>query len=217
MKAVFIGGSRKVARLNERIRQRLGAIIERELRVYMGDAPGADKAVQQFFADRHYEHVIVYCVEGRYRNNVGHWPIRPVEPPPQARGFEYYASKDIQMAADASFGMMLWDGNSRGTLANIRNLLAHGKPVAVYLSPRREFQDLKRESDLDQLLSSVAGKDGESESRVAPHQAEVPPGRRRRRKSTAGSSPTVRSSESKQIAELQEETVAGPREIAEAE
>ena len=155
MKAVFVGGSRKVSRLNDEVRRRLAAMIERGLWVYVGDANGADKAVQQFFADQQYERVLVYHVNGRYRNNLGRWPTRPVQPPPQARGFEYYSVKDVQMAADASFGMMLWDGRSRGTLANIRNLLSGGKPVAVYLSPGRQFRDLKREADLAELLSSL--------------------------------------------------------------
>ena len=55
------------------------------------------------------------------------------------------------MAVDASYGLMLWDGISRGTLANIRNLLAHGKPVAVYLSPVNAFRDLRREAELGDL------------------------------------------------------------------
>ena len=155
MKAVFVGGSRRLSKLSEEVRRRLTAIIEGGLWVYVGDANGADRAVQQFFADREYDRVLVYCVDGRYRNNLGHWDIKAVQPPSQARGFEYDAAKDIQMAADASYGMMLWDGFSRGTLANIRNLLAHRKPVAVYVSPRRQFRDLKGESDLAGLLSSI--------------------------------------------------------------
>ena len=154
MKAVFVGGSRKLSRLNEVIRRRLGSIMDGGLWVFVGDADGADKALQKFFASHRYDRVLVYCVEGRYRNNVGHWPTKAVQPQAGARGFDYYAAKDIQMASEASFGMMLWDGVSRGTLANIRNLLVHGKPVAVYLSPHRMFRDLKHETELAELLSS---------------------------------------------------------------
>lgn len=38
------------------------------------------------------------------------------------------------MAADADGGLMLWDVKCRGTLTNIRRLVAAGKPVVVYLS-----------------------------------------------------------------------------------
>lgn len=154
MKAVFVGGSRRLSRLGAEVRRRLSSIMDGGFWVYVGDANGADKALQQFFADHQYDRVLVYCVNGRYRNNLGHWQTRAVQPPVGARGFEYYAAKDIQMAADASFGMMLWDGVSRGTLANIQNLLAHGKPVAVYLSQLRRFRDLRRETDLTEVLPS---------------------------------------------------------------
>lgn len=153
MKAVFVGGSRRLSRLSAEVRHRLGSIMEGGFWVYVGDANGADKALQQFFAEHEYDRVLVYCVDGRDRNNLGRWQIRPVEPPVGARGFEYYAAKDVQMAADASFGMMLWDGVSRGTLANIQNLLARGKPVAVYCSRQGRFRDLAREADLADLLA----------------------------------------------------------------
>ena len=154
MKAVFVGGSRKLSRLNDQIRRRLDSIVKGGFWIYVGDANGADKALQRFFAERRYDRVVVYCVDGRYRNNLGQWQTRPVPAPEGSRGFDYYAAKDIQMAADASYGMMLWDGASRGTLTNIRNLLAHGKPVAVYLSRKRQFQDLKRATDLTMLLDA---------------------------------------------------------------
>lgn len=154
MKAVFLGGSRKLSKLNEEVKRRLGSIMEGGFWVYVGDANGADKAFQKYFASHQYDRVLIYCVHGHHRNNLGRWQTKAVEPPSGARGFDYYAAKDIQMAADAAFGMMLWDGVSRGTLANIRNLLAHGKPVAVYLSPERRFRDLKHEAELEGLVSS---------------------------------------------------------------
>jgi hypothetical protein len=44
MKKVFVGGSRKISRLNEQVRKRLDQIIEKQLQVLLGDANGADKA-----------------------------------------------------------------------------------------------------------------------------------------------------------------------------
>jgi hypothetical protein len=74
-----------------------------------------------------------------------------VDPPRRARGFDLYSVKDTQMAKDASYGLMLWDGKSRGTLENVRNLLAHGKPVTVHLAPARRFVSLKSTEDLHKL------------------------------------------------------------------
>ncbi len=151
MEAVFLGGSRRIARLNERIRSKLDGLLDRGLWMFIGDANGADRALQQHLADRAYKRVVVYAVTGMLRNNVGHWKVRTVDAPKGARGFDLYSVKDMQMANDASYGFMLWDGKSRGTLANIRTLLAHGKPVAVHFGPARRLVSLRSSGDLYKL------------------------------------------------------------------
>jgi hypothetical protein len=73
---IFIGGSRAVSKLNAVIRARIDdVVISRGHTVIVGDANGADKAVQQYLADRHYPHVVVFCMES-CRNNIGSWPTR---------------------------------------------------------------------------------------------------------------------------------------------
>jgi len=151
MEAVFLGGSRRIARLNESVRSKLDELLDRGLWMFVGDANGADRALQQHLADRGYERVIVYAVTGMLRNNVGHWKVRSVDAPRAARGFDLFSAKDTQMAKDASYGLMLWDGKSRGTLENVRNLLTRGKPVAVHLGPARRFVSLRSTEDLDKL------------------------------------------------------------------
>ncbi len=151
MNAVFLGGSRSIARLNDAIRSKLDGLVDRGLSMVVGDANGADRALQQHLADRGYERVVVYSMTGLLRNNAGRWKVRSVDAPKGARGFDLYSVKDAEMAKDASYGFMLWDGKSRGTLANVRNLLAQGKPVAVYLSPVRRFVSLKSRDDLHKL------------------------------------------------------------------
>ena len=52
------------------------------------------------------------------RNNVGDWPTREIDAPRGARGFDYYSLKDRAMAEAAEYGLMLWDGKSKGTVNN---------------------------------------------------------------------------------------------------
>ncbi len=155
MEAVFLGGSRRISRLNDGIRSKLNGLIDRGLWFFVGDANGADRALQQHLADRGYERVVVYAVAGSLRNNVGHWKVCLVDPPKGARGFEFYSAKDKQMANDASYGLMLWDGKSRGTLENVRNLLVQRKPVAVHFGPERRFVSLRSGEDLHKLGLSL--------------------------------------------------------------
>jgi len=151
MEAVFLGGSRRIARLNASMRAKLDELVTRGLWMVVGDANGADRALQQYLADRGYERVIVYAVTGFLRNNVGHWKVRSVDAPKGARGFDLYSVKDVQMAKDASYGLMLWDGKSRGTLENVFNLLTQGKPVAVHLGTARRFVSLRSPADLHKI------------------------------------------------------------------
>ena len=94
MTSVFIGGSRAVSRLNEIIRDKIDDLIDRQCMIFVGDANGADKAVQQHLASRGYGHVTVYCME-QCRNNLGNWPAKHVATPPGSTGFAYHAAKDL--------------------------------------------------------------------------------------------------------------------------
>ncbi len=152
MMTVFIGGSRAVSRLTPIIRDKLDDLIRRNCQIFVGDANGADRAVQQHFLDRGYRNMTVYCMD-RYRNNLGAWPLKHITKPGGAKDFAYYAAKDLAMANDARCGVMLWDGKSKGTLNNIQNLVSSGKKALVYLAPEKTFHKLSSDLDLRELLS----------------------------------------------------------------
>jgi len=59
------------------------------------------------------------------------------------------------MAAEATVGLMLWDGQSRGTLLNVLRLAAEGKPVVVYMARDRTFVEVRAENDLASLLAKL--------------------------------------------------------------
>jgi hypothetical protein len=80
MTKVFIGGSRKLSRLNADIRHRLDRIIDGGFAVVVGDANGADKAVQSYLKSKNYDSVEVFCAGKACRNNVGSWPARRFQP-----------------------------------------------------------------------------------------------------------------------------------------
>ena len=152
MKKVFLGGSRQVRALNDVIRKRLDGVINGDLFVFIGDANGADKAMQTYFADRHYKNVLVFCAGRDCRNNIGSWETRQIISDRTEKDFRFYTAKDTVMSEEANYGLMLWDGKSKGTLNNILNLLEQGKQVAVYFSPKKAFHDLQSLEDLKPLL-----------------------------------------------------------------
>ena len=143
MTKVFIGGSRRVSRLGAPVHARLDKIIDKGLAVIVGDANGADKAVQQYLFNKHYDNVEVFCSGTACRNNVGHWPTRQIHTDTHDKGLRFYTAKDRAMSSEATYGFMVWDGKSTGTLLNVLRLLRQDKKVVVYKVPERRFSELK--------------------------------------------------------------------------
>jgi len=154
MNKVFIGGSRKLTKLPAQVKDRLHNIIRSNFVVLIGDANGSDKCVQSYLADQGFKAVIVFCMAGKCRNNVGAWEVREVVADSDEKNFSFYATKDLEMAKEASYGFMIWDAKSKGTLNNIINLLKRNKKVLVYLSTDKSFCTLSSFHDLPRLLAS---------------------------------------------------------------
>jgi len=152
---VFVSGSRRIHRLSLDVRHRLDQIIEKRLPVVIGDANGSDRAVQRYLNSRSYALVEIFCAGENPRNNVGDWPLRKVQPPHNTRDFDYYASKDRQMAREATVGFLIWDGESQGTLMNVLRLVALHKIAVVYVGPQRAFSEIRTRGDFDKLASDL--------------------------------------------------------------
>jgi hypothetical protein len=156
MSNVFVGGSRHLGRLNPAIRTRLSNLMTNKHTVLIGDANGVDKAVQSFFAEGGYHDVIVYCMDGACRNNVGNWQVKSIDSGGRKKDFAYYAMKDAQMSVEADYGFMIWNGESKGTVNNLLNLVQQGKSALVYRAPSREFIQIKTTSDINLLIATCS-------------------------------------------------------------
>lgn len=172
MTTVFTGGSRGISRLNPLIRQRLDRIVGNGLPVIVGDANGADKAIQRYFQSKAYQDVEVFCSGGSPRNNLGGWKLRRVRADAPSGTVAYYTAKDRAMTDEATVGFMLWDGKSAGTLANVYRLINQHKKVVLYRGPTKEFRELKTESDWDEFFSRC---DRELRNKVAEREASALP------------------------------------------
>ena len=156
---VFLSGSRKISRLNDEIRLRLKTITSKEFNVVVGDANGADKALQSYLAENRYDHVTVFCAGDVCRNNVGGWEQRNIGVDPNLKGRDFYAEKDKAMAASADYGFVLWDGKSAGSINNVLEMMTNGKPVVVYFSPDKTFHALKEANDVKKLMQRCDARD----------------------------------------------------------
>ncbi|MBC6445223.1 MAG: hypothetical protein GDA50_07350 [Alphaproteobacteria bacterium GM202ARS2] len=151
-KTVFLSGSRKIGRLNDLVRHRLQNMLDQEFHVIVGDANGADRAFQGYLAEKGYQDVSVFCSGSSCRNNVGQWSVRSVQVDPKLKGRAFYTQKDKEMAAEADYGFVIWDGKSEGSINNIFELLKKGKKAVVYLSRSKSFRNIKSAKDIEDLL-----------------------------------------------------------------
>jgi hypothetical protein len=159
MTTVVLSGSRKLTQLNPKVRERLDNIVAQGFRVVVGDANGADKAMQAYLRDIDYPHVVVYCSGGKCRNNLGLWHVEEVRVAPHIQGREFYTLKDKAMAAEAEFGFVVWDGKSAGALENVVELLKRSKKVLLFLSPASEFYTITSIGDLRSVLGQCGDDD----------------------------------------------------------
>lgn len=132
MNAIFIGGSRHISRLPPAVKKRIDNVVTSDHHVLVGDANGADKAVQKHLLESRYDKVTVFCSSLSPRNNLGNWPVRRVSPAEGAKGFHLHAAKDREMAREADFGLMIWDGKSPGTVLNVLRLTQAGKISVLF-------------------------------------------------------------------------------------
>ncbi len=156
MTKVFVSGSMRIKRLDENVLGRLNTILAKNFWVIVGDANGVDSSIQKYLQDRRAESVLVYCAESSPRNNFGQWSTKVVQTTNKPGTREYYTAKDVEMANDCDYGLMIWDAKSTGTLKNTIELLKRRKKSLVYINKAKQFMRIRKPKDLEHLLEYMS-------------------------------------------------------------
>lgn len=156
MHKVFISGSMRIKNLDGNVLDRINNIISSNYQVIVGDANGVDSSIQQYLISQKTKLVLVYCSGDKPRNNIGHWNTEVTETnaPPGTRAF--FTAKDVKMAEDCDYGLMVWDAKSTGTLSNTIELLKRRKVSLVYINKEKVFLKVKEVTDLEKLVSYMS-------------------------------------------------------------
>ena len=123
----------------------------------VGDANGADRAVQEFLHERSATDVTVYCTGWHPRNNVGHWPVQVVNSKAPKGTSRYFAAADVAMASSADLGLMFWDAKNSGTLSKIIELVRIQKKCAIFVETTEAFVVVKDVPTLQSLVELMPG------------------------------------------------------------
>ncbi|MGY0634058.1 helix-turn-helix domain-containing protein [Luteimonas sp. A478] len=156
MTKVFIAGSISINRLHPKVEERIANVVASGLNVVVGDADGADTAIQECLHSHRAANVTVYCTGDSPRNNIGDWPVHRVNSSARAGSRAYYTAKDVEMARNSDYGLMIWDCKSTGTLSNVLELLDRKKKTIVFLNKHQEFVTVRDVAGLEQLLSFMS-------------------------------------------------------------
>jgi hypothetical protein len=127
---IFISGSISIKSLPQVVLQKLDSIMRKGLSVIVGDAAGVDLLVQEYLAKNRYANVTVYCM-GKPRHNVAGWQVKSIPNTQNLTGRAFFTLKDQAMAHDADYGLMVWDGKSKGTQNNMQMMKTLGKRFFV--------------------------------------------------------------------------------------
>lgn len=156
MATVFIAGSISISRLHEKVADRINKIVSSDFNVVVGDADGADTSIQECLQRYQARKVTVYCTGDSPRNNVAEWPVHRVVSKAKAGTRAYFTAKDLEMARDSDYGLMVWDGKSTGTLSNVIELLREKKKSVVFVNKNKNFVTISDKGGLERLVAFMS-------------------------------------------------------------
>jgi hypothetical protein len=163
---VVLGGSRHLHFIPQDITEKLTDWIHQSSDFLVGDAPGIDRAFQQFLESRKYNSVTVYTSANEVRNNLGKWAVERIESGLKSKSSAVHAFKDRKMSRIADIGLMIWDCESAGTLSNVIDLVKQGKNCFVWVSPDSDLYQFDNLESLESWMSIYSDVRDEALSRL---------------------------------------------------
>ncbi|MFM1694695.1 hypothetical protein [Aeromonas salmonicida] len=156
MNNIFISGSMGIKNINQDVLHRIDNIINSEFKILVGDADGVDASIQSYLVAKEAKSVLVYCTGDQPRNNIGGWNIKNIQTHYSSGTRAYFTAKDLAMADDCDYGLMIWDSKSTGTLSNTIELLKRNKSSLVFVNKQKVFIKVKEVKDLEILISQMS-------------------------------------------------------------
>ena len=165
MTTIFISGSREIPFLPEEVKCRIDRIIDRGFDIVIGDSEkGVDSKVIGYLSSCEYPRVTVYTIHDRPRAKgaLESWDVRKITPVAERKvnadgstrnARELETAKDVAMGDTADFGLVIWKSSSpnrfgkesasKGSLRNMHQLLADGKPVVLFMYEDSSQSDIE--------------------------------------------------------------------------
>jgi hypothetical protein len=161
MKRVFISGSIGIKKLPDEIIESLDRIEQQQFEVLVGDAKGVDLLIQKKLQDDRYSNVLVCSIYEEPRNLLSdRFKTCQVECDSSIRSERKKQTfKDSYMTRNSDYSLVVWDGKSKGSYANIVRSLEQDQAIKIYLSPEKRFleKDEITERNMEKIFKSNNG------------------------------------------------------------
>ena len=162
----MLSGSRPIQVLPPAVAAHVAELIDQRSSFIVGDAQGADYAFQKMLAGARYPLVEVYTSLSAPRSNLGGWRVHLVESGLKSRGAALHTAKDRHMVVRANAGVVIWDCQSVGSLANVIDFVEAEKPCWIW-TPQEEFLFcVDSQSHLETLLLTYPNPATEARKRL---------------------------------------------------
>jgi len=149
--SVFISGSISIKTLPSKVIDSINIMMERQLTILIGDAPGIDTLVQDLCHANNYFNVLIYTITSSPRYIATQkfdfkyiFVDQNIKKERERQGY-----KDIAMTEDSDYSLVVWDGSSKGSYSNILRSLEQDKPVKVYYNLIVDYLSPKKVTELD--------------------------------------------------------------------
>ena len=152
---VFIGGSRSIKELDGNVIQALFEELNSNVKILVGDADGVDTEIQKFCKENNYDNIIVFASNGKARNNIGNFTVQNVTVSKDTFSKTFFAQKDIAMVDQADYGIVIWDGKSKGSLNQLYRMVRQNKPCRVYLAESKSWKTIESENAIKGMGSKT--------------------------------------------------------------
>lgn len=162
----MLGGSRHLTNIPQEVVDKLNDHIESKAWFLVGDAIGADSLFQRFLKNADYKRVVVFTSMAQPRNNFGKWESRCIDTGLKSQSAAKHTVKDRKMVELANEGLMLWDNESAGTLANAIDFIHLGKSCFFWTPKDGHLWNLDSKEGLNSLLETNLAIAQESQKRL---------------------------------------------------
>jgi len=158
---VFISGSISIKKLPNQVKESILKIVNKNLKILVGDASGIDSLIQNFCKLNQYLNVSIYTIElfPRYIADESFDVIKVNVSNDIKKERERQQEKDKQMTLDSDYSLVIWDGKSKGSYSNIIRAIDNNQKVKVYLTEISNFlsQDKIKKEEIEYIYRKNNG------------------------------------------------------------